>query len=100
MANNQRDGFLGWSRFELHFPFAHSLKEKRSILHSVKDKLKSRTGASIAEVGETEHWQTATLVCAIVANDSARIEEVWREQLAILQSQNDLQIVAADKQWR
>ena len=41
-------GFVGVLTCELHFPEAHSLKEKRHYVRSAKAQLQHRVGASVA----------------------------------------------------
>ncbi len=54
---------------ELRIEGAHSLKDKRQVLRSLKDKIRQEFNVSVAEVEVTDLWQRATL--AIVAvNDS------------------------------
>lgn len=54
---------------------ARSLKEKRKILKSLKDRI-SRMNVSIAEVDDQDKWQAATIGIAMVSNDSAYINSV------------------------
>lgn len=54
---------------------ARSLKEKRKILKSLKDRI-SRMNVSIAEIDDQDKWQAATLGVALVSNDSAYINSV------------------------
>ena len=49
-------GWVGILTCELHFPEAHSLKEKRMHLRSAKAQLQRRVGAAVAEV-EAENSQ-------------------------------------------
>lgn len=51
---------------DLHLPGAHSLKEKRMVLRSVKDRLR-RFNVSIAEVDHQDLWQRAGLAVVTVA---------------------------------
>lgn len=46
-----------------------SLKEKRRILKSIKDRIKNRFNASIAEVDCHEKWQVAVIGFATVSNE-------------------------------
>jgi uncharacterized protein len=46
---------------ELRIEGAHSLKDKRQVLRSLKDKLRSGFNVSIAELEETDLWQRATI---------------------------------------
>ncbi len=56
-------------KFLIHHSF--SLKQKRQIIKSVMGKLRSKFDISIAEVGDNDKWQAATLAVAVVSNDSA-----------------------------
>ena len=62
-------GFVGVLTCELHFPFAHSLKEKRHHLRSAKAQLQNRVGASVAEVDHHDVWQRARITVACVARE-------------------------------
>jgi len=46
---------------ELRIEGAHSLKDKRQVLRSLKDKLRAAFNISVAELEETDLWQRATL---------------------------------------
>ena len=54
----------------LHFGEAQDLKGKRKLVKSLKEQLRRRFGASVAETEGHDKWQRATLVCALVG-DSA-----------------------------
>jgi hypothetical protein len=55
---------------ELRIENAHSLKDRRQVLRSLKDRLRSSFNVSVAELDPTELWQTATL--GVVAISSSR----------------------------
>jgi uncharacterized protein len=63
--------FVGVARMVLSVPGARSLKDKRQVVRSFRDRVRARLSASIAEVGELERYQLATLAVAVVARDSA-----------------------------
>lgn len=63
--------FVGVARMVLSVPGARSLKDKRQVVRSFRDRVRARLSASIAEVGELERYQVATLGVAVVARDSA-----------------------------
>ena len=50
----------------MHFGDVHDLKGKRKLLKSLKDQLRRRFGASVAEVDGQDKWQRSTLLCALV----------------------------------
>lgn len=67
---------VGTSRFELHIPDSNSLKSKRHVLRSLKDRLRARFNLSVAEVGGEDLWQRCSLGVAVVANDVSFVREV------------------------
>jgi uncharacterized protein len=61
---------------QLHFPDNGSLKGKRKELLSLRAALNRRFGASVAEVGDQDLWQRATLAAAVVSRSAADVEHV------------------------
>jgi uncharacterized protein len=55
---------------ELRIEAAQSLKDRRQVLRSLKDRLRSGFNISVAELDPTELWSTATL--GVVAISSSR----------------------------
>ena len=55
---------------ELRIEGARSLKDKRQVVRSLKDKLRQGFNVSVAELDQTELWQRATL--GIVSISSSR----------------------------
>ena len=58
----------------LHLPDNGSLKGKRKELLSVRAALTRRFGASVAEVGEQDLWQRATLAAGLVARTAGELD--------------------------
>jgi|SRR5947209_8561165 uncharacterized protein len=55
---------------ELRIEAAHSLKDKRQVLRSVKDRLRAKFNVSVAELESADVWQRATL--GVVSISSSR----------------------------
>ena len=72
-------GFVAILTVELHFPEASSLKGKRHYLRSIKDNLKNRFGASVAEVDHHDVWQRTRLTVACVAREHREVERLLDE---------------------
>jgi uncharacterized protein len=51
-----------------------SLKDKRRVISSLKQRLSNRFNASVAEVGSLDHRQQAELGVAVVGNDGRFVE--------------------------
>ncbi|HEV2773078.1 MAG TPA: DUF503 domain-containing protein, partial [Thermoleophilaceae bacterium] len=58
--------FVCLMEIELHFPEGGSLKGKRREISSLKEQLRRRCGASVAETAHHDLWQRATLTAAVV----------------------------------
>ena len=71
-------GWVGILSAELHFPEAHSLKEKRGYLRSAKAQSQNRFGAAVAEVDHHDVWQRARITAALVTRDPARSRPICR----------------------
>jgi len=64
---------VGVLQFTLRMRSSRSLKDKRRIVRSIKDRLRSRHNVSVAEVDDLDVWQTGTLGLTTCGNDSKRI---------------------------
>jgi uncharacterized protein YlxP (DUF503 family) len=69
-------GWIGILSAELHFPEAHSLKEKRMYLRSAKAQLQNRFGAAVAEVDHHDAWQRARITAALVTREHGEAERL------------------------
>jgi len=54
----------------LHFPQCQSLKEKRSRLKPLLNRIHKEFNVSAAEVGLNDHWQEGLITCALVSNNN------------------------------
>ena len=52
---------IAFLTIELRIEAAHSLKDKRQVLRSLKDKLRAGFNVSVAELDAADLWQRATL---------------------------------------
>ncbi len=70
---------MGVITWELHLEGCRSLKEKRHVLKSLKDRLHNRFNLSAAETDYHDLWQRAELTACVVANERGHAESVLRE---------------------
>jgi uncharacterized protein YlxP (DUF503 family) len=66
---------IGVVKARLHFPEARSLKDKRSVLQSLKRRALNRMNVSVAEVGQQDLWQSAELAFVTVAAEHSHVQE-------------------------
>ena len=62
--------------FELHIEYAQSLKEKRMVVKSLRDKLRHRFEISVNEVALQDLHQRARLGVAFIASDNASADSI------------------------
>ena len=69
-------GLITW---DLHLHACHSLKEKRQIVKSLKDRLHQRFNVSAAETDHQDLWQRAEVSACVVSTDRRHAEQVLGE---------------------
>jgi len=70
---------VGTLRLSLLVRGARSLKDKRRVLRSFKDRIRNRYNVSIAEVDSQGSHQRAELAVAMVANDPVYVTSVFHK---------------------
>ncbi len=68
--------FVGITKLVLRIPGSRSLKDRRQVVRSFKGRLASRLNVSIAEVGDVERHQVATLGVVTVSRESGACRKV------------------------
>lgn len=84
---------VGVCTIELYIPMSGSLKGKRQVLQSIKNKIKNKFNVAVAEVGEQDLWQKAILGVTTVANDRSFVNEVMDKVVGFIASFPEVQIV-------
>lgn len=67
---------VGVIRVYFRISTAASLKEKRMVIRSIKDRLFSRFNVSVAEIGSNDQWQLGELGIATVGTDTRFVNSV------------------------
>jgi uncharacterized protein len=67
--------FVCVARLTLQIPESGSLKAKRQVLRRVTERVKARFNVAVAEVGDQDLWQKATIALAVVGNERAHVDE-------------------------
>lgn len=64
---------IGCLVLDIHFPFSHSLKEKRRELNSIRDRMK-RYNAACSELDFQEKWQLARIGIVTISGNQKIVE--------------------------
>ena len=75
--------------FELHIEFAESLKDKRMVVKSLKDKLRNTFHLSVNEVALQDVHQRARLALAFIAHDNASADASLDKICSFVESNTD-----------
>jgi uncharacterized protein len=77
---------VGSLRVRLLVRESRSLKDKRQVVRSIKDRLRNRFNISIAEVEAQEHRQLAVLGIAMVSNEASHVRSAFEEIVGALRT--------------
>lgn len=61
---------------EILVEYSHSLKEKRHVVKSLKDRLRQRFNVAVAEIDGLDSWQRSVIAAVTVSNDRAHAEQM------------------------
>ena len=64
---------------EISIPHAQSIKDRRQVLRSLKDKVRHGFNVSVAELDDANLWNRATLGFAAISSSSAYLSGQMRE---------------------
>jgi uncharacterized protein len=84
---------VGVLETELFIPGCQSLKEKRMVIRSIKDKVSKKFNTSVAEIDFLDKWQRASLVFAMVSNSKHHTEEVLQKIFQMLDNDLNFELI-------
>ncbi|MDQ2711355.1 MAG: DUF503 domain-containing protein [Acidobacteriota bacterium] len=67
---------IGVLTLDIHVEHSHSLKEKRHVIKSLKDRLRERFNVAVAEIDSLDSWQHSVLAAVTISNDRVHAEQV------------------------
>ena len=81
---------IAYLTLEIRIEGAKSLKDKRQVLRSVKDGLRTRFNVSVADVDPSDAWQRATLGVVSISSSRDYLEGLMRnvERFAVRAANN------------
>ena len=69
---------IGVLTLELRLENSHSLKDKRHVVQSLKDRLRAKFNVAVAEIDHQDLWQRAAVAAVTVSSDHVHAEKVLR----------------------
>lgn len=90
---------VGLLQVELHLPAAHSLKDKRAVIKSLKDQLRGRFNIAVAEVEANELWQRATVGISTLSDSRAYVDRLLDEVTDWLRGTRLVELIRIEKEY-
>jgi len=88
---------VGVMQFEIYMHSSRSLKDKRRIIRSLTEKIKSKfQNLSISEIGSHNLWKKSEIAVAIVSNDAQFVNSNLDHVLNYLKNNGSFEIVTSN----
>ncbi len=87
---------IGVLRVHFRIHEARSLKQKRAVLRSLKDRLFSRFNVSVAEIGSNDIWQAGELGVVTVGNDQQFVDSVIQKVRNFIEMAPGVSVIECD----
>jgi len=99
MKTNNDSANVALMTIELFIPHAQSLKEKRSVVRGLRDQIRARFNASVAEIGYQDKWQRSLIGVSMISGDKHKLEIDMGFVQQLCEEAPRLEIVDIWKDW-
>jgi uncharacterized protein len=86
--------FYGVGLLEFHIPHSQSLKDKRAVVKSLKDRLTERSRVSVIECGPQDLWQRGSLGVCVVAREDVQVRSSLAAILRLVEEEYRVVVLA------
>ncbi len=86
-------------KLDLKITHARSLKDKRSQIKSLKDRISSRFNASVAEIDALDSWQQAVMGVCMISNDKSYLDKQYSLVETLVLEYTELELVNVTREW-
>jgi uncharacterized protein YlxP (DUF503 family) len=90
---------IGVLTLELRLDDSHSLKDKRHVVKSLKDRLRHKFNVAVAEIDFQDLWQRSLVAAVTVSSDHTNAEAVLQSVENEAASLLGRAIVSANVEW-
>jgi len=80
-------------RFDLRIPACASLKEKRHVVKTLSNAIRTKFNVSVAEVDHHDLWQRTTLAVGTVARESYHAKRVLHEVEKLIERWAEVELI-------
>lgn len=84
---------------EFYLPGCSSLKEKRIILNSVKDRLRNRFNIAFCETDFQDKWQRSEFCIVAVANSTKGLDKILQSVISFFDSDHRISCTDIERNY-
>ena len=77
---------VGVAKITLRLAGSFSLKDKRRVVNSVRERVRSKFNVAVAEVEQNDAWQTAVIGITCVSNNVRHADQTLDNVLSFIES--------------
>ena len=77
---------VGVAKITLRLAGCFSLKDKRRVVNSVRDRVRSKFNVAVAEVDQNDTWQTTVIGVTCVSNNVRHADQTLDNVLSFIES--------------
>lgn len=78
---------------QIYIGDSRSLKDKRQVLSSLKERLRNRFNVSVAEVDDQDLWQRSALGVAVVSSTVQHCDEMLAKIINFIEADHRVQLL-------
>jgi uncharacterized protein YlxP (DUF503 family) len=86
-------------RVEFLLPGCASLKEKRFVLKSLKQRLRNNFNVAVCEIGYQDKWQRSELGLVTVANSRRGADKATQDIIAFLERETRISLIDTEREF-
>lgn len=84
-------------RFDLRIPGCGSLKEKRRVVRTLTNQIRTRFNVSVAEVDHHDLWQRTAIGVAVVSEGAYHARKVLHEVEKLVERWTEVEVIGTDQ---
>ena len=85
--------FIGIGKVEIFLPGLRSLKSKRRIIKSIKDRIRSKFNVGVNEIDFLDKWQHSKIGIVAVSNDSKFLQSSLNKIVNLIKDNRNINIL-------
>lgn len=84
---------IGILRLEIFIHYSNSLKAKRMVLHSIKQKLRNNFNVAVAQVDDEDKWQKTTIAVVGVERDRKNMNSILSKIIDFVEGFGNINLI-------